>query len=163
MSQVEPHKTKIGDSEYTMSMLAPMRSHRLLLRVIKMVGPSLGPVFDTFFSAAKSKGKDAFEQEVPTEFFTKAAAALFGELDEKVLDDVIEALKEVTVVEGEGGGKLDRGQFDIHFLGKLEEMYQWLAWGMKVQWGKSVGALLTGAIERGAGAVTGLESLSPST
>jgi len=161
VSQVEPHKTTIGEHEYTMHMLPPMQSHKLFLRVIKMVGPALGPVFDTFFSAAKTGGKDALEQEVPTEFFTKAAAALFGELDEKVLDDVIRALKEVTIVEG--SGKLDRGQFDAHFLGRLEEMYQWLAWGMKVQWGKSVGALLTGILERGAGAVTGLESLSPST
>lgn|GEM_PF-1894098 len=161
MSQAEPHQTKIGEFEYTMHMLPPMQSHRLFLRVIKMVGPSLGPVFDTFFSAAKSQGGKAMEQEVPSEFFTKAAGALFGELDEKVIDEVISAFKEVTVVEGRG--KLDRGQFDAHFLGKLEEMYQWLAWGMKVQWGKSVGALFRGAIERGAGAMAGLESPSPST
>lgn len=158
MSQAQPHKTTIGEFGYVMHMLPPMRSHRLFLKVIKMVGPALGPVFDTFFSATKSKG--GLDQEVPAEFFSRAAAALFGDLDEKVVEAVIEAFKEVTVVDGRG--KLDGGQFDIHFLGKLDEMYCWLAWGMQVQWGKSVGALLKRATERGAAAVAGLESPSPS-
>ena len=138
MSQAEPHTTDIGGQAYTMSMLPPMKSHRLLVKIVQMVGPSLGPVFDMFFGKSQKTGTEVLDQEVPAEFFTKAAGTLFDSLDEKILDQVIKEFKAVTVVEGLG---LLENKFDAHFLGKLDEMYHWLAWGMSVQWGKVFGGL----------------------
>ena len=141
MSQAEPHTTTIGDRAYTMSMIPPMKSHRLLVKVVQMVGPALGPVFDMFYGAVKDGSANTdnlLDKEVPVEFFSKAAGTLFDSIDEQVLDKVIDEFKKVTVVEGLG--LLDT-KFDVHFLGKLDEMYQWVAWGMSVQWGKVFGGL----------------------
>ena len=162
MSQAEPHTTDIGGQAYTMSMLPPMKSHRLLVKVIQMVGPSLGPVFDMFFGKAQKAGAEVLDQEVPAEFFTKAAGTLFDSLDEKILDQVIKEFKAVTVVEGLG---LLENKFDAHFLGKLDEMYQWLAWGMSVQWGKVFAGLVAGAKDKMSAAIamTGISSAIQST
>ena len=142
MSQVVPVKTTIGEKQYTMSMLPPMKSHRLLTKVAKMVGPSLGPVFDKLFNEVKAGKGDVLDQDVPVAFFTNAAGSLFDSLDEKVLDEVMAEFQAVTVVEGLG---LLEGKFDVHFLGRLDEMYQWVAWGMSVQWGKVFGGLAAAA------------------
>jgi hypothetical protein len=138
MSQAEPQSTVIGGHDYSMHMLPPMESHNLLMDVVKMVGPSLGPVFDMFYGTIKA-GDAALDEEVPIEFFTKAASALFGELDKAVLNRVIDSFKNVTVVENVG--RLSK-TFDAHFQGNLHEMYEWLGWGMSVQWGKSLSALV---------------------
>jgi hypothetical protein len=132
-------ETTINSSSYEMHMMSPRKSHRLLVEVVKMIGPSLGPVADMFFSGSKPAA-DVMDQKLTPEFFTKAAQALFSSLDERILDKVIDALAEKTMVDG----KLlsNKGVLDLHYMGKLDEMYKWLAWGMTVQWGKSLSALV---------------------
>ena len=159
MSQNEGTTESIGGSEYTVYMLPPMISHDLLMDVAKMVGPALGPVFDTFFSDALKGGKaNILDQAVSPEFFTKAAGALFGGLDKKVLREVIDKMTGVTHVDG----KPLKPIFDMHFRGKLDVMYRWLAFNMQVQWGKSLGALGSIITTRGAEAIA-TASQSPST
>lgn len=140
MSQLDAEKKVIGGKTFEVYMLPPMDSHELLMDVAKMVGPSLGPVLDKLFGEGRSKG-EVLEQELGTEFFTKAASALFSGIDKKVLADVMQALREVTHVDGV---PLD-GSFDMQFKGNLDSMYKWLFFGMKVQWGKSLGALVNAA------------------
>lgn len=143
MSQVQAETTHIGESYYEMYMLPPMKSHDLLMDVVKMVGPSMGPVVDTFFS--KMKG-DSLEEIMNTnldgDFFTKAFAVLFENLNKSVLNKVIDSFKTVTQVGAEGKTSPLEKIFDVHFMGKLENMYAWIAWGMRVQWGKSLSALI---------------------
>lgn len=140
MSQTNSEKTKIGDKEYEMYMLPPMQSHDLLMDVAKMVGPALGPLIDALFSKATGKGADdLMGQELGTDFFTKAAGALFSGVDKSILKNVIDTFKEITFV----GGTPLKGIFEAHYLGKLDEMYKWIGWGMRVQWGKSLNALVS--------------------
>lgn len=150
MSQNTEAKTKIDGHDYVMYMLAPMVSHNLLMDVVRMVGPALGPALDALFGMAKEKkGADFLDLELGPEFFGKAAKALFEGLDKKVLENVIDAFKDQTHIDGKPLGPI----FDIFYRGELGAMYKWIAWGMKVQWGKSFSALVTsidiqGAISR---------------
>lgn len=144
MSQVTSNKESINGHEYEMFMLPPMDSHELLMDVAKMVGPAVGPLLDQLLQG-KSAGNLEFdkvmEQDLGPEFFTKAAGSLFSNLNKVVLKKVIDAFKEVTLVTG--SGKLT-DIFDVQFSGELDAMYKWIAFGMKVQWGKSLNALVGG-------------------
>ncbi|MDD5034856.1 MAG: hypothetical protein PHE55_08875 [Methylococcaceae bacterium] len=140
MSQKDAERESIKDAEgvehsFAMFMLPPMKSHDLLMDVARMVGPSLGPVLDAMFS--KQEGGDTLDRVLPTDFFTRATVLLFSGLDKVVLREVMGEFRKVTLVDNK---PLD-GIFDSVFGGKLEFMYKWLGWGMKVQWGKSFSAL----------------------
>jgi hypothetical protein len=160
MSQVEAVETQIGESKYEMYMLAPMVSHGLLMDVGKMVGPAIGPVLDALFSKAGGENKieQVMDQEIGADFFSSAAKALFENINKKTLADVINAFKTVTHVDGMPLDKI----FDAYFMGKLDEMYRWLFWGMRVQWGKSLSALGTEAAVQSA-KIKAPPSPSPST
>lgn len=137
MSQVTPVIEIIDGESYEIFMLAPMKSHHLLLDVSKMVGPSLGPILD---GLTKAKGENILEKQVDLDMFTQVASSLFKDLDSKNIDNLINELKEVTHVDGKQLSRI----FDAHFLGRLDVMYRWLIVAMKAQWGKSLSALLQG-------------------
>lgn len=134
MSQREGVTTTIDDKEYTMYMLPPMASHDLLVDVVGMVGPALGPALDALFTGDNAGDfESVMDQEVGVEFFTRAIGTLSKDLDKEVLRKVISEFKKVTFV---GGVELSK-IFDVHFQGDLKNMYAWIGWGMYVQWGKS--------------------------
>ena len=142
MSQLTTEKTKIGEHEYEMHMLDPLTSHDLLMDVAKMIGPAIGPVFDRLFQNKKVTDLEGvLDQNIGVDFFSSAADSLFKGIDKKVLRNVIDEFQKVTFVDGTELSKT----FAIHFRGALDSMYQWIAWGMSVQWGKSLSALV-GAI-----------------
>jgi hypothetical protein len=140
MSQLVPTETtSIGGKTYKMFMLSPMQSMDLLVDVSKMIGPSIGPVIDKLFSGRSLKSvDDVLNIDLGTaDLFTKACERLFGGLDKNILHAVVDAFREVTEVDGQ---KLDT-MWELHFRGKIGELFQWVMWGMKVQWGKSFSAL----------------------
>jgi len=162
MSQQDGVTETIDGKQYKMYMLSPMVSHNLLMDVVKMVGPALGPLLDTVFSEAKKESsEDVLEQELGSDFFERAATKLFGGLDKAVLEKVINAFKEVTFV-GEDAAPLTP-VFDAWFAGDLAAMYKWLMFGMKTQWGKSLSALASGLPVQSAKAKLSSVLQSPST
>ena len=138
MSQKDPVIKRIGDYNFKMFMLPPLLSNRLLLEVTKMIGPSVGPVVDMIFNSVKSRNTDALDIELGSDFFSKAAQALFKDLEVATTERLIEAFSKVTAVDDQ---PLE-GRVDYFFIGELDVMYQWLAWGLKVQWGKCLGSLV---------------------
>ncbi len=133
MSQAEPVEKTIDGVKYVMYMLPPKPSYRLFIKVIKMVGPALGPVLDTALAGkSKSETTSFLDREVGPDFFSKAASRLFESLDESVLDRVVDEFAAVT----EADGIFLNKTFDSHFMGSLDQMAKWLGWGMKAQWGK---------------------------
>ena len=122
----------------------------------------IGPVLDKLFTG-KTGGdlskvlEQVLEQDLGTEFFSKALGSLFSHLDKATMNRVIVAFRSVTHVDG---APLDK-TFDRHFQGEIGSMYKWLAFGMNVQWGKSLTALVSGA--EGLPAVLGKQSQSPVT
>jgi hypothetical protein len=157
VSQLDAQILEIDEVKYEVYMLPPLLSHDLLMDVMKMVGPAIGPVLDKLFSGGRSAG-EVLDMEVDAAFFSKAASALFSGIDKKVLGNVIKELSKVTIVAP--GGNLNK-IFDFHFKGELDKMYKWLAFGMKVQWGKSLGALVNAVPQVPQGAKE--ESPSPKT
>ena len=175
MSQLETAEEMIGDHKYTMYMLAPIRSHNLLIDVGKMVGPAFGALIGSIMPSGKAEepeeeptdseegseeeepkedSGDLSERQVDSELLASAVALLFTGLNKKTLEQVIHAFKEVTEVDGKLFGK--GTNFDQHFRGELGNMYKWLAFGMNVQWGKSLSVLASGASGPGAQALRGL-------
>ncbi len=147
MSQQEGVTETIADREYTMYMMPPIASHNLLMDVAKMVGPAIGESLGALLSG-KSGGDAAsvMEQQVTPELLSGALSTLFADINKTTMEKVIKAFREMTHVDG---APLDK-MFDRHFQGKLDEMYKWLAFGMRVQWGKSLSALASGASGLGA-------------
>jgi hypothetical protein len=139
MSQKDPVIKRIGDYNFKMFMLPPLLSNRLLLEVTKMIGPSVGPVVDMIFNSAKSRNTNALDIELGSDFFSKAAQALFKDLEVATTERLIEAFSKVTAVDDQ---PLE-GRVDYFFIGELDVMYQWLAWGLKVQWGKCLSSLVS--------------------
>ena len=76
MSQKDEMSKRIGEHEYTVQMLPPLKSHDLLVSVTKMIGPSVGPLLDMLVSQAKP-GSAIMDQVVSPDFFGKAASVLF--------------------------------------------------------------------------------------
>jgi hypothetical protein len=143
MSQQSIEIKEIDGKKFEMYMLTPIESNDLLIDVVKMIGPSLGPVFDMYFNKLKEAGtKDIMEQEVGGDFFSKAAKALFTDIDKVVLNSCIDKFKAVTTVDG---AMLKNDEVFLNtFSGKLGDMYKWLFWGMSVQWGKSLTDSISG-------------------
>ena len=156
MSQKDPVIKRIDDYNFKMFMLPPLLSNRLLLEVTKMIGPSVGPVADMIFNSAKSRNTDALDVELGYDFFSKVSQTLFKDLEVATTERLIEAFSKVTAVDDQ---PLE-GRVDYFFIGELDVMYQWLAWGLKVQWGKCLGSLVN-AIREQQG-VTLAPAVSPS-
>jgi hypothetical protein len=161
MSQKTSETKEIGGKKYEMFMLPPMESHNLLMDVVKMVGPGMGSLIGSLVGG--NKEADIMEKEVGSELISDALSKLFSDLNKNTMEKVIESFKKNTQV---GAVPLEK-IFDAHFLGSLDEMYQWVAWGFKVQWGKSLSALMSGAGGLNLGGVLNQEqskeSSSPNT
>lgn len=140
MSQREGVNKAIDGHNFTMYMLAPRQSNALLVKVSKMIGPSAGPIIDQIMVLTKGRPiSESLDQEVDvSDFFTKASGVLFSSLDQLVIDNVIDEFAKVTEADDVFVNRI----FDDFFRGKLDLMYKWLAWGMSVQWGKSLSALV---------------------
>lgn len=158
MSQKEGVVETIGEHEYTMYMLPPIQSHNLLIDVAKMVGPALGSLIGSLMPDGKSDAdtdtekESLYEREVDGDLLSGAVAALFRDLNKQTFEQVIAAFKSVTHVDGKELNKI----FDFHFRGELDQMYLWLSLGVRVQWGKSLSALVSGASGPGVQALQGL-------
>lgn len=129
MSQLDGETKDIDGHKYTVYMLPPMTSHELLVDVSKMIGPALGPLID-----GAQQQSDGLNYRA---LFDRAAQALFSGLDKAVLRALIDKMSEVSHVDG----KPLKPIFDGHFRGRLDWLYAWLAFAMKVQWGKPLSAL----------------------
>lgn len=160
MSQnMEVASKEIGGCTYSMYMLPPMQSDELLMDVVQMVLPAVGPILDGIFSAKGSEeDSNIMQKELPAGIFAAAAKELSVGMNKKVRHAMIAAFKARTEVDGKPLSSI----FDVHFMGKLEVMYQWLLWGMQVQWGKSLSVLVSEMISKGAGLVPKTGSPSPS-
>lgn len=136
MSQKTEERTEIGGKKYIMYMLPPTQSFDLMLDFAKMVGPGLGPILDALSQSRKgaAPGADIMDQELSSDFFTKAAKALFTGIDKKVIHDVRQAFADMTEIDGTRLAPI----FEKHFHGDMSSLLKWMTWGIRVQWGKSL-------------------------
>lgn len=145
MSQQDTYVKEIDGVRFEMGMLPPRKSHRLLLSFSKMVGPSIGPLADSLIASSEGKSiKNLLDLDVDLgDLVEKVSKTFFADLDIDKIDEFMDAFAEVTFVKD---GPLNK-VFDLFFLGRLDLMYGWFLWGIKIQWGKSVSALVKSTIQ----------------
>ena len=139
---IESRTKSIGSSDYTVEPHGAIKGRALLLRLVKIVGPSLTAVS---------------QDSIPD-----AIKSLLGGLSEEDLTFLCEEFSKKTMVTVDGGELQLSKIFDQHFVGSYLEMIQWLAWCVEVNFSsffKGAGALLSKGV---ASAVTKAESKSAS-
>lgn len=157
MSQLTGTSETIDGHEYTVYMLPPMTALDMLVDIGKMLGPGLGSVVDAVSGNFAEGGIDAvMEQNLDGAFFSKAATALFQNLNKASVRDVVTTLAGATHVDG----KKLKDIFDIHFRGKLGGLAKWLAFSLKAQYGDFWSALADTNLGQG-GTLLPIPSPSP--
>jgi hypothetical protein len=123
------HRTKINGRAYAAPLLPAGKGIRILTRVTKLAGASLGNV--TSVREALEKGGEVIRG--------------FAErLDDAEVESILRDFAEVTEVEhspGTGNMVPLKNCFDLHFAGNYLELIEWAAWSFKVNFGPLVSAL----------------------
>lgn len=159
MSQRTPTQEKIGENQYTMYPLAPSRSMDLLTDVVAVISPVVAPIVSSIFS---NKGDDAQKNIMDKEINPDMFASAFSALNARELKDVRKALVSAFAEVTEVNGIKLLGTEEAFYMGNIGEMMQWLVWGCKVQWGKSLSGLLASRSFQGASLIPTAQK-SPST
>lgn len=131
-------KTKeINGVTYSVSQLPPTQALDLLMDLVKMLGPALGPVFENVGTLGDLMEREA--SDVKLTFLGEAVRGLCGGLDKNVTKNAIKALASVTSCNP--GGQLDR-TFEAFFLDRgLGDMFVWLKFALEVQFSDFLTAL----------------------
>lgn len=132
------HETNIGGHRYCMTMLAATPGYKLFYRLMQMLGPSIATLKDVVADAAKNEAgitPSLLDQKINSDAILKGVQALTSNVSEADLDYVVNTLKAQCEVGLNGSNKTIplAGVFDVHFAGEMGAFFQWLAWGLKVQ------------------------------
>jgi len=132
--QNEIQKTTISGDTYGVYMLPPRVANKMLIRIVKTVGPSLGLVVEELDDDAVKGGLVGLMKnpKIDGSFIAKVAQELCERLDEDQIEGMMDTLADVSEVEGKGN--LLKA-FDAHFHGKIGELYAWFAFALQVQFG----------------------------
>lgn len=128
MSQRDAKKTRIGEHDYEVYMLAPKVARHMLVDVGKILGPAAGAL------AGKGELSDVLDADAD---IGAALSGIFDRLDADVLDRHFDALAKVTHVDGKPLAPI----FEAHFMGAVGEQMQWFAFAMRANFEDFFGVL----------------------
>jgi|SRR5579884_1101797 len=138
---------RVGDTTYTIQQFTATRANRMLVRLVKQLGPFLTEVM-----TLDPKKKDDPEQ---VKKLAHAIQSLAQNLTEDEFDSLCKDLLEATFV----GTQQVIADFDLRFQGKLFEMYKLLAQVVMVNYSDFLAGLAAAKPRHPA---TSTESESPS-
>jgi hypothetical protein len=145
MSQLSVETTTIDGHKYEMFPLPPSLSMDLLTDLVAAVSPVISPILSAVF---KGKGgeadKEVLDREVSPDMFSKAITNLNASNLKDVRKALVSNFEKVTTRDG---AKLENVVERV-YMGNIGEMLQWLAWGCKVQWGKSLSGLMSAHLSK---------------
>jgi len=129
----------IDDVTYRVRALPTRKAIALLCRALKMSAPAFADV------ASLAEAKRAA--------FGVGIAAFIGDLDEKVVTDVLDELAAVTMVVEDDGAKERplKAMLDVHFEGRLPQMFSWAQFALEVTYGPLIESLKAPAPAQAAG------------
>jgi hypothetical protein len=145
MSQSDGTTYEVNGHTYRSYMLEPLKSGRLLLKVIKAFAPSIGAIGATMLSRKDSAGAiqdlldGAPDEAGKAAFgaaFERALVGLVDRLHADEIEELIEALADDSITQVKIGSEWAglRSQLTVHFRGKPLAMYSWLWKAMSAQW-----------------------------
>ena len=136
---IDQHTASIDGHRYDMSMLGATASLRLFHRLFRMLGPSVGHLIDSIGAKGKASLLDV---DVSSKAFVAGFESLASAVSESDLEHVVDQLRKQTTLSLPEGKVIPLAQvFDAHFQGRIGAMFQWLAWGLRVQYGDFWSAL----------------------
>ena len=127
--QTEEQKKVISGCTYTVYMLPPRQANKILIRIVKTVGPSLGVLIEELPDDAVKGGLKGLMDNVDIDgaFIGKVAKELCERLDENEIERMMDTFAKVSEVNGVNLLSV----FDGHFHGKIGELYAWFAFALQ--------------------------------
>ena len=123
----------IDDETYTFYQMGAIKSHSLLLKIVKIVGPAFGEMVDS--TDKDGTGKDGIEGLLDADIdMTAVMEGLFERADESTVLKIITTLLNQVIHSGTGELKTE-AIIDTHFKGKLPHMYKVVFASAEVQYG----------------------------
>ena len=136
-------ETVIDGHRYEMQMMAATPARRLLLRILKVIGPTLGTMLDQILLNIRGKGdltgRDVIQVLMGSGIDGKAASEMItlfvDRMSEAELDYVVAQMITLCSV---GGQRMNPGSYEAHFTGRPWSAMKWLAWTIKAQYSPSL-------------------------
>lgn len=140
----ERQETVIDGDRYSVEMLTATPAWKLLLKLSKIVGPSIGQIVDAS-QAAASGGKSLLEANIGDAVFGEAVRSLMERMDEAAVESIIKELSGKCEVDVGGQGRSIplSSCFELHFQGRMGALMKWLVFAVKAQYSDFLGALMS--------------------
>jgi hypothetical protein len=152
-------KSTINGVTYEVTQLPYKLGHRLLLRLYKVLGPAVAKALSQ--APGLDKGIAGLDTRELAPAFSAAVETLAETMTEEDFDFAVDTLAEYTKISKEADKWLPlKGAMEFHFAGNYPELFKWLGFALRVNYGGFFG-------EQGFGALLGrlqrTASKSPST
>lgn len=127
--QTEAQSKEISGDTYKVYMLPPRQANKILIRIVKTVGPSLGVFIEELDDDALKGGLGGLmdNTKIDGAFIGKVAKELCERLDENEIERMMDTFAKVSEVNDVNLLKV----FDGHFHGKIGELYAWFAFALQ--------------------------------
>lgn len=144
----EPQRHTIGDVQYSITPMSPIKASKLLTKLLKLLGEPLAKLAES-----KKAGVSIMDQEVNGELISQALGALTDKLDENEMEAVLRRIfhgELITYCEGGDEKWHKMGDPDGHFSrhGGMSAMFKLAKVVLEVNYsdflGEIVGGELTG-------------------
>lgn len=150
MREIKAKEKTIGAYKYRVTPMGVGKGKALLVRLIRLMGPSIAEAVRAVAADGGSVSKMSIGVLAPS----------IGDVCERLNDDdlafAVGTLAEETEL-SEGGGFAKLAPLvEYHFRGAYDELFQWLAFALEVNYGSFL------AVARNLGAVPGDPTTSPS-
>ena len=131
---IETKEKTIGDYTYRVSQLPASKARKLLMRLFKVAGPSLGKVLESLES---KDGKIELQggPDVDLAKISDALALLATNVFEEDFEYVVETLLRDNRIEYMPDGKfipLNMELADLHFAGKIDQLFKLIGFALEV-------------------------------
>jgi len=123
-----PVEATIDGEQYTFHQLPAKRSLKLLTRLMRIAGPTIGAALDGIKSG-RMDIKAVMDAEID---FSSIVTALCDRLDENEVEAIVDEL--LSQVLHAGQGEISQ-KFDAHFAGRLPHLFKVLTKALKVEYG----------------------------
>lgn len=134
--QSHSKKKVIGGHSYDVFMLSATAGLDTFLDLARIAGPALGIIVK---GVGLKDIKSIGDIELDNIDFEAAARQIFQSEEKETITTIVAKLAEKTQVDGKPLANI----YDVHFQGKIGELFRWLAFAMEVNFGDFFGDFLT--------------------